>query len=55
MDASPRSGPLTGLRIIEMAGLGPCPLAGMLLADHGAEVTVITRPGRPALDTGTAL
>ena len=48
-------GPLTGLRIIEMAGIGPCPLAGMLLADLGATVTVIARPGLPALDTGTAL
>jgi len=37
------SGPLSKLRIIEMAGLGPCPLAGQLLADLGAEVTVIDR------------
>lgn len=44
-------GPLSHLRIIEMAGLGPCPLAGQLLADLGAEVTVIDRasaPGDPA-------
>lgn len=47
--------PLEGLRIIEMAGIGPCPLAGLLLADHGAEVLVIERPGTPALDTGTGL
>jgi len=26
-----------------MAGIGPCPLAGMLLADHGADVLVIDR------------
>lgn len=38
-----------------MAGIGPCPLAGMLLADHGAEVTVIERPGGQVLDTGTLL
>lgn len=37
------SGALSGLRVIEMAGLGPCPLAGQLLADHGAEVIVIDR------------
>lgn len=55
MDASPRCGPLAGLTVIEMAGIGPCPLAGMLLADHGAEVTVIERPGGQVLDTGTAL
>lgn len=32
------TGPLSGLRFIEMAGLGPCPFAAMMLADHGAEV-----------------
>jgi len=37
------SGPLAGLRVVEMAGLGPCPLAGQLLADLGAQVTVIDR------------
>ncbi|MBV7257203.1 CoA transferase [Pacificimonas sp. WHA3] len=38
-------GPLTGLRIIEMAGIGPGPFCGMMLADHGAEVIRIDRPG----------
>ncbi len=37
------SGPLSSLKIIEMVGLGPCPLAGQLLADLGAEVIVIDR------------
>ncbi|MFL2823171.1 MAG: CaiB/BaiF CoA transferase family protein [Paracoccaceae bacterium] len=37
------SGPLVGLKIIEMLGLGPAPLAGQLLADLGAEVTIIDR------------
>lgn len=37
------SGPLSHLRIIEMAGLGPAPLAGQLMADLGAEVIVIDR------------
>ncbi|MBV8035893.1 CaiB/BaiF CoA-transferase family protein [Roseateles sp.] len=55
MQATPAAGPLTGLRVIEMAGIGPCPLAGMLLADHGADVVVIERPGGQVLDTGTAL
>ncbi len=38
-------GPLDGLRILEFSGLGPCPLAGQLLADLGADVVVIDRPG----------
>jgi len=41
------AGPLTGLSVIELAGLGPCPLAGQLLADLGASVTVIDRESRP--------
>jgi alpha-methylacyl-CoA racemase len=55
MQAPSSAGPLAGLRVIEMAGIGPCPLAGMLLADHGADVLVIERPGGQALDTGTGL
>lgn len=55
MHAPPPHGPLAGLKIIEMAGIGPCPLAGMLLADHGADVLVIERPGGQVLDTGTGL
>ncbi|MDR7271337.1 alpha-methylacyl-CoA racemase [Pelomonas saccharophila] len=55
MQAPSSPGPLTGLKVIEMAGIGPCPLAGMLLADHGADVLVIERPGGQVLDTGTAL
>ena len=38
-------GPLKGLRIVEIAGLGPAPFAGMMLADHGAEVIRVERPG----------
>jgi len=36
-------GPLEGLKIIEMAGLGPAPFAGMVLADMGAEIILIER------------
>ena len=39
------AGPLSGLTIIEMAGLGPGPFAGMMLADHGAQVIRVERPG----------
>jgi alpha-methylacyl-CoA racemase len=40
-------GALKGVRIVEFAGLGPGPFAGMLLADMGADVVVIERPGLP--------
>jgi alpha-methylacyl-CoA racemase len=39
------AGPLEGVRIIEMAGIGPGPFCGMMLADHGAEVIRVERPG----------
>ena len=39
------AGPLSGLKIVEMAGLGPGPFAAMMLADHGAEVTRVERAG----------
>jgi len=39
------AGALTGLRIIEFAGLGPGPFCAMMLADHGAEVIRIDRVG----------
>jgi alpha-methylacyl-CoA racemase len=38
-------GPLHGLKVIEMAGLGPAPFCAMLLADMGAQVVRIARPG----------
>jgi alpha-methylacyl-CoA racemase len=37
--------PLSGIRVIELAGIGPGPFCGMMLADHGAEVIRIDRPG----------
>ena len=36
-------GPLVGLRVIEMAGIGPAPFAGMLLSDLGADVVRVDR------------
>jgi alpha-methylacyl-CoA racemase len=44
------SGPLSGIRIVELASIGPGPHAGMLLADMGAEVVRIVRPGAPQQD-----
>jgi alpha-methylacyl-CoA racemase len=38
-------GPLAGLRVVEMAGLGPVPHAAMQLADLGADVIRVDRPG----------
>ena len=38
-------GPLAGIRVVELAGLGAAPYGVMLLADLGAEVIVVDRPG----------
>ena len=40
-----RRGPLSGLRVLELAGLGPAPFCAMMLADQGATVLRIDRPG----------
>ncbi len=39
---------LAGIRIIEFAGLGPAPFAGMMLADMGADVIVVDRIDNPS-------
>ncbi|RWE03570.1 CaiB/BaiF CoA-transferase family protein [Mesorhizobium sp.] len=41
--ATDKAGPLAGLRVIEMAGLGPVPLAALMLSEMGAEVLRIER------------
>ena len=38
-------GPLEGIRIVEMGGIGPGPMAAMLLSDLGADVVRVERPG----------
>jgi alpha-methylacyl-CoA racemase len=38
-------GPLQGVRVVEFAGIGPGPFGAMVLADLGADVLRITRPG----------
>ncbi|MBN8280479.1 MAG: CoA transferase, partial [Gammaproteobacteria bacterium] len=44
-------GPLAGLRVLELAAIGPGPFCGMLLGDLGAEVIRVDRPGADALAT----
>ena len=52
-------GPLEGLKIIEMSGVGPAPFAAMMLADNGADIIRVCRPGTatdghaPGLDAGS--
>ncbi|WP_326642625.1 CoA transferase [Streptosporangium sp. NBC_01755] len=43
MERVTRKGPLAGVRVLELAGLAPGPFAGMMLADHGAEVLRVDR------------
>ncbi|MCA1481174.1 CoA transferase, partial [Bradyrhizobium sp. NBAIM08] len=47
-------GPLAGLRVLEMAAIGPVPFAGMVLADMGADVVRVDRPGPPDAFPGVA-
>src|SRR3954467_1237852 len=42
------SGPLAGVRVLEFTGLAPSPFACMMLADLGADVVRVDRPGGPA-------
>ncbi|MBD0419216.1 CoA transferase [Streptomyces sp. TRM S81-3] len=46
---TPPHGPLTGVRVVELAGIGPGPFAAMLLADLGADVVRVDRPDGPGL------
>ncbi|WP_438484639.1 CaiB/BaiF CoA transferase family protein [Streptomyces sp. S186] len=43
------NGPLGGVRVVELAGIGPGPFAAMLLADLGADVVRVDRPGGAGL------
>ena len=45
-----RRGPLAGLRVLELAGIGPGPFCAMLLADQGATVLRVDRPGGAPAD-----
>lgn len=45
IDETTPSGPLHGVRVVEMVGIGPGPFAAMMLADLGADVVRVHRPG----------
>ncbi len=45
MSTSNQTGPLAGCRVIELAGIGPGPYCAHLLAEMGAEVVIVDRPG----------
>ena len=48
-DSEPaRPGPLAGIRVLEFAGIGPGPFCAMMLADSGATVLRVDRPGPAA-------
>ncbi|NGN68180.1 CoA transferase, partial [Streptomyces sp. A7024] len=49
MESTVNGGPLHGIRVVELAGIGPGPFAGMLLADLGADVVRVDRPGGAGL------
>ncbi|WP_236757498.1 CaiB/BaiF CoA-transferase family protein [Aeromicrobium sp. PE09-221] len=51
---STTSGPLAGVRVVELVGIGPGPFAAMMLADLGAEVIRVDRPGGGALSVAPA-
>jgi alpha-methylacyl-CoA racemase len=44
-----RSGPLVGLKVVELAGIGPAPFAAMLMADLGADIVRVDRRADPGL------
>ncbi|PWR09226.1 carnitine dehydratase [Micromonospora acroterricola] len=44
---TPRGGPLAGVRVVELASLAPAPFGCMVLADLGADVLRVDRPGGP--------
>ena len=54
MAQTSRTGPLNGIKIIELAGIGPSPYTAMMLADAGAQVIRLERaaPGAPERSAG---
>jgi alpha-methylacyl-CoA racemase len=46
----PPSGPLRGVRVVDLSRLGPGPFASQILSDFGADVVTVDAPGTPELD-----
>ena len=55
MTDATQAGPLTGVAVVEVGGIGPGPFAGMLLADLGADVVRVDRPGEDLWPTHQVL
>jgi alpha-methylacyl-CoA racemase len=55
LDLGQGTGPLRGVRVVEIAGIGPGPHACMILADLGADVIRVERPGGQALAGGATM
>lgn len=55
MDSARRSGPLAGVRVVEVGGIGPGPFAAMMLSDLGADVVRVDRPGEDLRSTHAVL
>ena len=53
-EGSSEVGRLAGPRVVELAGIGPGPFAAMMLADLGADVIRVDRPGGGALQIASA-
>jgi alpha-methylacyl-CoA racemase len=51
----PRRGPLKGIRVLDLSGLGPAPFATMMLADFGASVLGVRRPDPMPFDPSAAM
>ena len=54
-DSSRRPGPLAGVRVVEVGGIGPGPFAAMMLSDLGADVVRVDRPGEDLTPTHAVL
>jgi len=55
VDEQGRRGPLAGLRVLDLSGLGPAPFATMMLADFGADVLSVRRPDPMPFDPAVAM
>jgi len=51
MSPTAAAGPLSGVRVVEVGGIGPVPFAAMMLADMGADVVRVDRPGEDPTPT----